>query len=150
MTDNCWKLTNGDCLEQIPIGYVGYVYKIVFPNRNGEQCYYIGKKLFEFSKKKKITKKVIKETKTRKRIEKLKVESDWQDYWSSCKPLLEYIEERGGTFGFERYIIELCKDKISLTYREMEALVKNNVLFDEYSWNGNILNKFYKQVKIKL
>lgn len=148
--DNCWMLPGGGCLKKAPPGYVGFIYKIVFMNRNGEECYYIGKKLFEFSKKRRITKKVIKQTKTRKRIERIKIDSNWENYWSSCKPLLAYIEERGGTYGMKRYIIELCLDKTSLTYREVEALVRNNVLFDEYSWNGQIFNKFYKQVKIKL
>jgi len=148
--NNCWILPGGACLEAPPDGYVGYVYKILFPNRNGEMCYYIGKKLFEFTKKKKITKKVIKETKTRKRVERVKIGSDWENYWGSSQVLKDYIEERGGTHGFQRYIIELCKDKRSLTYREVEALVKNDIIFDEYSWNGQILNKFYKQVKIKL
>ncbi len=147
---NVWKLPGGESLLSPPEGYVGFIYKIVFPNRNGEKCYYIGKKFFEFTKKKKITKKVIKETKTRKRVERVKIDSGWMDYWGSSKVLQEYIEERGGTHGFERYIIDLCKDKTSLTYREVEALIKNNVIFDEYSWNSNILSRFFKQVPIKL
>jgi kynurenine formamidase len=143
-------LPGGNCLEEAPQGYVGYIYIIDFPNRKGEMCYYIGKKLFEFSKKKKITKKVIKATKTRRRVERVKVDSDWKDYWGSSKLLQAYIEERGGTDGFKRRIIELCKDKTTLTFREVECLVDNRVLYDEYSWNGQILNKFFKQVKIRL
>lgn len=148
--DKGWKLPGGEYLESPPEGYVGFIYKITFPNREGEICYYIGKKVFEFTKKKKITKKKIKETKTRKRVERVKTDSNWQNYWGSSKLLKEYIEERGGTDGFQRYIIMLCKDKTSLTYREVEALIKHDVLFDEYSWNGQILNKFFKQVKVQL
>ena len=142
-------LPGGKCLEKIPLGYTGFVYKIIFPNSEGKESYYIGKKIFEFSKKKKITKKVIKATKTRKRVERIKVGSDWENYWGSSKLLQEYIEKRGGTHGFKRYILELCKDKKSLTYQEVKAMVVHNVLFDEYSWNGNIMSRFFKQVPIR-
>lgn len=147
--NDCWKLKDGTCLENPPEGYYGFTYRIVFPNKNGEMCYYIGKKVFEFTKKKKITQKVKKETGTRKRIERVKVESDWQDYWGSGQLLNNYIEKRGGTHGFERYILNFHKDKWSLTYGEVEALVKNNILFDSYSWNINILSKFFKRVETK-
>lgn len=144
-----WRMLGGEYLQTPPVGYVGFIYKITFPNKNGEMCYYIGKKVFKFTKKKKITKKVIKTTKTRKRVERVKVDSNWQNYWGSSKLLTDYILEREGTHGFSRHIIELCLDKKSLSYRELEALVKNDVLFDELSWNGNIISRYFKQVKIK-
>ncbi len=146
--EDCW-IYQGNCLEEPPKDCIGFIYKIEFPNKSGEICYYIGKKVFEFSKKKKITKKVKKLTNTKKRIERVKVESDWKDYYGSGTLLNHYIEKRGGTEGFKRYILELYKDKSSLTFGEVEALVKNNALFDPYCWNITILNKFFRKIPIK-
>lgn len=149
MDESCWMYQGKKCLDEAPPGAIGFIYRIEFPNKNGEICYYIGKKVFQFSKKKKITKKVKKETGTKKRIERLKVESDWKDYFGSGTLLNNYIEKRGGTHGFKREILLFCEDQWSLTYREVEAQIKYNVLFDPYSWNITILNKFFKKVPIK-
>ena len=146
--DNCWILPGGECCFEQPSGYVGFTYKIIFPNKDGMECYYIGKKVFEFNKKRKISKREKKLTGTLKRIERVKTESDWLDYFGSSTLLDKYIEKRGGTHGFKRYIINMYKDKWSLTYGEVEELVKNRVLFDPLSWNINILSKFFKQVPV--
>jgi hypothetical protein len=56
---------------------------------------------------------------------------------------LEYIKVNG-TQGFKREILILCKTKQDLTYRELEILIKENVLFRDDCWNGNILSRFFK------
>jgi len=141
MENNCW-LYKGKCLETPPEGYYGYIYLIVTDYNTENERYYIGKKAFTHSSKKRITKKVIKETGTRKRVERVSKDSGWLSYYGSCKPLLEHIKGKEHTV--RRYILKLCEDKQSLAYWEAHYLFKNEVLFNDSYWNGNILSKFFK------
>ena len=82
-------LHEGKQLEIVPEDAYGFVY-LITNNVTGRK--YIGKKLFWFKKIKTVKGK-------RKRI---KVESDWRDYWSSSddvkkdvKELGEYLRARG-------------------------------------------------------
>lgn len=135
--EQCWRY-RGRCLYESPEGYYGFIYKI----KDDKGKFYIGKKAFTHTKKRNLTKK--ERIGTRKRVERVFFDSDWLDYWSSCKSLLSYIKERGGTHGFTRQILKLCKDKISWTYWEADYLFREKVLFREDCWNGNILCHFYK------
>lgn len=137
--DECW-LYYGDCLTEPPEGYYGYVYCII--DDTGKS--YWGKKAFVHSTRKVISKRARAISGSKKRIERGVKDSKWLEYWGSCKPLLQYIQERGGTHGFKRYILKLCKDKSSLAYWEMAYMVENKVLFREDCWNGNIISKFFK------
>lgn len=137
--ENCW-IYQGECLYEPPSGFYGFIYKIT----DDLGRVYWGKKAFFHSQKKKITKKVIKETKTRKRVERVQKDSEWLGYWGSSKALLEYITEIESTQFFKREIIKLCKDKVSLSYWEMVTLVQNDVLFRDDCWNGNISGKYFK------
>jgi hypothetical protein len=134
---NCWKF-KGDCLNVPPSGFYGFIYCIT--DDQGRE--YFGKKAFAHRRKTKLSKKA--RQGTRKRIKIEEVDSKWLNYWGSCKPLLEYIETRGGTKGFTRTILKLCKDKQSLTYWEVHYLTQNNVLFRTDTWNSNILSRFFK------
>jgi hypothetical protein len=134
---NCWKY-QGQCLEVPPSGFYGFIYRIT--DDQGRE--YFGKKAFSHQKKSKLSKKA--RAGTRKRIKIQQVDSKWINYWGSCKPLLEYIETRGGTHGFTRSVIKLCENKQSLSYWEMATLVTNNVLFRPDTWNGNVMARFYK------
>ncbi len=139
-TNNCW-IMDGKCLYDKPEGFVGYIYHI----QDDQNRHYWGKKLFEFSKKKILSKKARKESGTRKRIERSKIQSDWLDYWSSSKELLEYIAMANpNKLGFKREIIKLCKNKESLSYWETAILIQNNALFREDCYNGNINGKWFK------
>ncbi len=133
---SCWYY-KGKCLEQIPEGFHGYVYKIT----DDKGRVYYGKKAFTHKRKTKLSKKA--REGTRKRVKVEQVDSKWLSYWGSCKPLLEYIQSNGNQ-GFRREILTLCKTKQDLTYRELEILVKENVLFREDCWNSNILSRFFK------
>jgi hypothetical protein len=136
--ENCWQY-QGKCLEVPPLEYFGFLYKITAGDK-----YYFGKKQFNFSKKTKLSKKArLNSDNKRKRIEYKVSESDWKDYIGSCKPLLEWIE-KNSMDSIKREIISFHKTKIDLTYKEMELLVKERVLFREDCWNSNILNKFFK------
>lgn len=123
-----------------PEGYYGFIYKITDDIGN----VYFGKKAFEHSQKKNISKKARKESGTRKRVERVKKDSGWLDYFGSSKPLLEYLEMDYRKLKCKREIIKLCKDKISLSYWEMVIMVQESVLFRNDCWNGNIAGKFFK------
>src|SRR5688572_16447177 len=99
-----------------PQDYYGFIY--IITDDTGK--WYIGKKAFSHRKKTKLSKKA--RIGTRKRINISYKDSGWIDYWGSCRPLLEYIELRGGTQGFKRVILKLCKDRSSWSYWEIDYL----------------------------
>ena len=124
-----------------PEGVYGFIYKITLPDGS----VYFGKKAFEHNQKKTISKKARKLSGTKKRIEKVKKDSGWLDYWGSSKPLLEYLDAALDRKIFsKREILKFCNDKISLTYWEMVTMVNERVLFRNDCWNGNIIGKFFK------
>lgn len=134
----CWYY-KGKCITEAPNDHFGFLYKIIAGGK-----VYFGKKQLFFSKKVKLSKKArLNSDNKRKRIDHKKTDSDWLDYYGSCKPLLEWIEENG-TEGVYREILSFHDTKIDLTYREMELLVKENILFRDDCWNSNILSKFFK------
>ena len=123
---SCWMYEE-ECLEIPPEGYYGFIYMIT--DNVGKR--YIGKKAFVHATKKTISKRARAKSDTpRKRVERGTKDSGWRDYWGSCKPLLEYIKERGSTVGFTRTILKLCFDKQSLAYWELAALVNYGVLLE--------------------
>jgi hypothetical protein len=137
--DSCW-IYQGECLRTPPLDYYGFVYKITDPYGK----IYIGKKAFSHNQKKKISKKVRKVTKTRKRVERIKKDSGWLGYYGSSKPLLEMLEQGNLHNYCKREIVKLCENRQSLAYWEMAIMVQENVLFRDDCWNGNISGKFFK------
>lgn len=145
-SQNCW-LYNDQCLENSIEGYYGYVYSIV-----ANKCKaipkelwlkeYIGKKAFTFSTKKKITKKVIKETGTRKRIERGTKDSGWQNYWGSSKLLQEDLAKYGKE-NFTRTVLRFCETKNQLSYWEAHYQFLHEVLLND-SYNSWISCKVFK------
>ena len=81
-------------VTEIPEGMIGFVY-LITNKSNGMK--YIGKKNFYFTKTKQIKGK-------KKRV---KVESDWHEYYGSNKTLVEHVTEYGAD-KFTREIIHLC------------------------------------------
>lgn len=142
MTDKeCWHY-KGKCMYEPPEGFYGYIYEI----QDDQGRFYFGKKAFSHRKKTKLSKKA--RVGTRKRVKIEQKDSGWLTYFGSCIPLNSYIKERGNTKGFKRTIIGFCKDKNELAYREMELLIKEDVLFRDDCWNQCIPGrKFYKQKK---
>jgi hypothetical protein len=99
--------------------YVGFVYLITNLTNNKK---YIGKKIFHFTKTKQVKKK-------KKRV---KVESDWKEYFGSNKNLNEDVESLGKG-NFKREIIRLCRTKGECSYFEAkEQFERNALLLDEY------------------
>lgn len=103
-----------------PADYVGFVYLITNKVTNRK---YIGKKLFWSTKRKQVNK-------VRKRI---KVESDWKDYWSSSEELKKDVAALGEE-NFDREIIHLCKSKGVANYLEAQEQFKEAVLENNEEW----------------
>lgn len=137
--------------EYNPEDYLGFVYKIT--NLTNSK-FYIGKKYFWFSKKKKLTKKQLAEspvTRGRKVLhEVVRTESDWKTYWGSSKELLKDVKELGED-NFECIILRLCTTKKQLTYYELHYQCTSECLiYPELSYNDNILGKFFSRDLIEV
>ena len=104
--------------EQIGDNY-GFVYIITNLSNNKK---YIGKKFFYSSKTKQVKGKK----------KKIKVSSDWKDYYGSNNELKNDIELLGKEL-FKREIIHLCKSKGDCGYLEAkEQFVRHVLETDDY------------------
>ena len=118
-----WLYNNNE-LEVIPDDAYGYVYLITNTITNRR---YIGKKLFWFRKT-----KVVKGKKKR-----LKVESDWREYWSSSDELRADVLTLGAE-NFVREILHICPNKGLCNYLEAREQMDRRVLESEDYYNGQI------------
>lgn len=110
---------NNQPLEEIPDGYVGFVY-LITNLKTGQQ--YVGKKLFRFTRTKKVKGK-----KQRKQVA-----SDWLQYYGSNKLLQEHVQLLGEE-NFRREIIHLCKTKGECSYYETkEIFLRDAILSEDY------------------
>lgn len=107
------------------LDYVGFVYEITGNGR----CY-IGKKNFYKFRTPKGKKN------------KVKSESNWKNYWSSCDELKADIKLYGKDV-FTRNILVLCETKRQMTYVETALQFKLDVLMNDSYYNTNISGKFY-------
>ena len=99
--------------------YIGFVYCI--KNIKNKKLY-LGKKGFYQVKYKQVKKKK----------KRLKVSSDWQNYFGSNDELKNDVLLFGEE-SFKREILYLCKSKGWMTYYETrEILVKNALIDDQY------------------
>jgi hypothetical protein len=115
---------NNKPLEEIPENAYGYVYLITNITTGRK---YIGKKLFWFRKT-----KVLKGKKKR-----LKVESDWKDYWSSSDELKADIEKLGIN-NFSREILHICPNKGLCNYLEAKEQMVRCVLETDQYYNSQV------------
>ena len=100
--------------------HYGFVYIIT---NNITKRKYIGKKFFWTTKRKQVNK-------NRKTY---KVESDWQEYWSSSEELQEDVNQLGKE-NFTREIIHLCQTKGNTNYLEAKEQFIQGVLEDKDAW----------------
>jgi len=135
----CWDY-QGKCFETVTDTTYGFVY-LIKSIEDGR--IYVGKKAFTHRCKKKISKRVIKSTKTRKRIEVTAKDSGWLNYWGSSKELLQEINLKGKN-NFTRCILSFAKNKSDLSLKELEEQIKHNVLRVP-SFNNWIGAKVYKR-----
>jgi hypothetical protein len=88
--------------------------------------------------------------KGRKRGVRVTKESGWRTYHESCEELRADIE-RSGEDAFTREVVKLCATNSELTYAELEAQVKADVLTARLPdgspafQNGNILSRFFRR-----
>ena len=113
--------------DDIPPEYFGFIYRIT-DKETGEM--YIGQKRMRRTK-------TLPVTKTRKRKQKLLVESDWRNYYSSSKHIQNNVSK--GLEGlYKREILRFGYSKGDLNYLEMLEQIKCNVLMDTKYLNGII------------
>ena len=117
-------LYNNKVLLEIPANAYGYVY-LITNNLTGKM--YIGKKLFWFRKT-----KVIKGKKKR-----IKVESDWRDYWSSSDEVKADVKAIG-EINFSREILHICQNKGTCNYLEAKEQMLRGVLESDLYYNAQI------------
>lgn len=110
----------------------GFVYRIT--NKLTDRKY-IGKKWFWSSRKKKIRGK--------KRVKRVKLESDWQKYYGSSAELKADIEKLGKE-NFSREILVLCKTKGDASYHEARLQFELRVLESDEYYNSWIFCKIRK------
>lgn len=105
----------------------GFVYEIK-DKKTGK--FYIGKKFFW-------SKRTLKPLKGKKRKRHVVVESDWRNYWGSCKTLLEDLEKYGKD-RFSRTVLRFCKTKFECAYYELQEQIERKVMFRDDCYNGII------------
>ena len=133
-------------VEDFPPSTFGFVYRVTH-EPSGK--IYIGKKVLQFTRKAKLTKKdlaLYEGEKGRKpTFKKVVKESDWKTYYGSHKEILALIKD-GKQEDFKREILTCVTTKKLLTYEETKALFLYEVLInpDKY-FNDNILGKFFRK-----
>lgn len=118
----------------------GFVYKIT--NTVTGQIY-IGKKHFYSERKRKLPKNKLSKDKRKKKYERIRAQSDWLNYWSSCSPLHSDLEKLGEQ-AFKREIISLACSPKYLNYLELKFMILNDVLASN-SYNANIAGRFFSK-----
>ena len=117
-------------LTEIPEGAIGFVY-LITNQANGMK--YIGKKNFYFSKTKQVKGK-------KKRI---KVESDWKEYFGSNKALVDHVSLYGEN-KFVREITHLCYTKGEMSYYETKHIFAVDAVISEKYYNDWVMCRVRK------
>jgi len=127
---------HGRALTTIPDGQLGFVYTITNLINNK---FYIGKKLFYFQKRVKVTGK--------KRCKKTLVESDWKTYYGSSNDLQRDVEKYGKD-NFKREIFAVYPTKWDMSYNELRLQLLHDVMNPEtFTYNGIINVRLRKRTK---
>jgi len=141
-----WTYKNEEMssLEDFPGNTFGFVYRVVHIPTGKT---YIGKKVLQFTRKAKLTKKDLAlyegQPGRKPSYKQIVKESDWKTYWGSNKALLELMKNEP-IENFKRNIIALGETKKHLTYLETKYLFVYEVLEKpEEFFNDNILGKFF-------
>lgn len=122
---NPWTY-DGTIVEEMPEKVMGFVY-LLTQISTGRQ--YIGKKLFLFSSSKQVKGK-------KKRI---KVESDWKTYHSSCEEIVASVKEKGA-LDWKREILHFAKTKGTLNYLEAREQMDRRVLENPDKYINGIIS----------
>jgi len=130
-----WKKDGLEVSDKpVPSLLWGFIYLITYTNGK----HYIGKKQFWSVTKKPFGKrKLAAMTDARaKKYEMVTKENDWRTYVGSSKLTKGFTVE-------SKEILEVCYDKINLTYCEQKHLMRADVLVDDTYMNDCIGGKFY-------
>lgn len=114
-------LYRGQALEEIPEKSYGFVY-IIRQKSTGKK--YIGRKFFTKAGYKTVNKK----------RKKIRVESDWRDYWGSSPALAKAIEQFG-LDDFEREIVRICYNRSECSYFESKLIFEHDAILSEEFFN---------------
>ena len=139
-------------IEDMPEGTFGFIYEVL---HTPTQKRYIGKKVINFERNKKLGKKALEDLKVERKEKglkgrtpaKIKVisESDWKTYYGSHKDILALVKANKQT-EFTREILTYVATKKLLTYYETKYLFAKEVLEGSSEYiNDNILAKFYRK-----
>ena len=124
----------GEAIDAPPEGFICFVYIITNKKSNRK---YIGKKNFFKSR-------YLPKTKTRKRRKKVISETDWREYYGSCKELLQEIDLLGKE-SYNREILHLCEAKGKASYIEAKEQFDREVLLRDDYYNGIIQCRINKK-----
>lgn len=129
-------------LAKVPEGSYGFIYEIT-NLLTGQK--YIGKKnLYSYSKE--IVRVPGKGSRTKKQINIVSREADWQRYWGSNINLKADIKKLGKE-NFKREILYFVRTKAQLTYYETKELFARGTIEPGSNYvNDNILGKFYPKI----
>lgn len=128
--------------EDIPSGAVGFIYQMS-AIIDGRSFAYVGKKNFQSTRKKKLSKKKLSTDKRKKTYERV-TKLAYHNYYSS-NAVLKKAHEEG--IKIKREILRICMSKTELTYQEVKYQFHYEVLEHDCYLNGNILGRFFKQQK---
>ena len=127
MTDWTYQGDTLVSIEAVPKNAIGFIYLITQVSTGKK---YIGRKL--------LTKAATKTVNGKKK--KLRVESDWKDYWSSSPKIKQWIDENGYD-DFRREVLLFVESKSQLMYAEEAALYHVDALLRDDFLNDNIRSK---------
>ena len=125
-----WHYNGVEFTEDLIDKSFGFVYCITNLT-NGRK--YIGKKLFTKSGRKQ----------TKGKIKKVRVTSDWLDYYGSNKELQEDVVKNGADT-FHREILYLCATRSECSYRETKEIFTRDALLREDYYNAWCSAKIHK------
>ena len=110
--------------EEMNPSTIGFVY-LITNLVDGRQ--YVGKKLFWSSKRKSVKGKK----------KKVKVESDWREYFGSNGTLQNDVKQLGSD-NFSRVILFMCASKSECSYLELREQVERNAILSKNYYNDLI------------
>ncbi len=111
----------GQVVEEIPEKSYGFVY-IITQRSTGKR--YIGRKFFTKAGYKTVN----------KNRKKIRLESDWKDYWGSSPALSRVIEEFGKE-DFSREMVRICYNRSECSYYESKLIFEHDAILSEKFFN---------------
>lgn len=157
-----WKYNGSEVSDNPPKSNMfGFIYEIEYTN--GKK--YIGKKQFHSETTQKVLKTGIQRENSKRINKRVKMnaeelenrttaqkkkdvksklvefemvikENDWRKYNGSSKDVVGFKIK-------SKKIVEICYDKINLTYCELKWMMRKDVLVDDTYVNSNMLGKFF-------